>query len=70
MVNPAKTFMPLAFLKRVVDGLVLSKLNVLHVHWTDVSSFPIESLLFPQLSRKGRLGPRMLNTRGVSSFTD
>ena len=56
MINPAKTFMPIEFIMRIVDGLVLNKLNVLHVHWTDVSSFPIESLLFPQLSRLGRLG--------------
>lgn len=56
MINPAKTYMPMPFIKRTVDGLVLNKLNVLHVHWTDVSSFPIESILYPQLSRKGRLG--------------
>ena len=56
MINPAKTFMPMDFIKRTVNGLVLNKMNVLHVHWTDVSSFPIESLLFPQLSRKGRIG--------------
>ena len=28
MINPAKTFMPLEFIKRVVNGLVLNKLNV------------------------------------------
>ena len=56
MVNPAGQFMPVSFLKRVVDGLVLNKMNVLHVHWSDVTSFPIASEKFPQLAEKGKMG--------------
>ena len=55
MVNPAGRFMSVGFLKRVVDGLVVNKMNYLHIHFTDVSSFPIASDTYPQLSRKGRI---------------
>ena len=36
--------MSTAFLKRVVDGLVVNKMNYLHVHFTDVASFPVRNL--------------------------
>jgi hexosaminidase len=55
MVNPAGRFMSVAFLKRVVDGLVVNKMNYLHIHFTDVSSFPIASKTYPQLAQKGRI---------------
>ena len=42
MVNPSIRFMPIAFLERVVDGLALNKMNYLHIHFTDVSSLPVE----------------------------
>ena len=54
--QPAGQFMPVSFLKRVIDGLVLNKMNVLHVHWSDVTSFPIASEKFPQLAEKGKMG--------------
>jgi hexosaminidase len=36
MVNPSIRFMPVPFLKRVVDGLAINKMNYLHIHFTDV----------------------------------
>ena len=55
MVNPAGRFMSVAFLKRVVDGLAMQKMNYLHIHFTDVSSFSVASDKYPQLAAKGRI---------------
>ena len=56
MVNPAGRFMSTTFLKRIVDGLVVNKMNYLHIHFTDVASFPVASEKYPQLANKGRIG--------------
>ena len=45
MVDPAINFMPINFLHRVVDGLTANKMNYLHIHFTDVTSFPVASTL-------------------------
>eukprot|EP01051_Picozoa_sp_SAG22_P014710 SAG22_NODE_1825_length_3505_cov_3.818849_3_plen_122_part_00 len=42
-------------LKRVVDGLVINKMNYMHIHFTDVASFPMASEAFPMLAAKGRM---------------
>jgi hexosaminidase len=56
MINPSGDWMPVSFLKKVVDGLVVNKMNYLHIHFTDVASFPIVSQQYPQLASKGRYG--------------
>ena len=42
LVDCARNFMPVDALKRVVDGLMASKMNRLHLHLTDSQSFPLE----------------------------
>jgi hypothetical protein len=42
MVDLARHFIPLPLIKRTVDGMALSKLNVLHLHLTDAQSFPVQ----------------------------
>lgn len=41
LVDVARHFIPLPLLKRTIDGMVASKLSVLHLHLTDASSFPV-----------------------------
>jgi len=41
MVDVSRHFQPIALLKRCVDAMQLSKLNVLHLHLTDAQSFPL-----------------------------
>jgi N-acetyl-beta-hexosaminidase len=53
LVDTARHFLPLEFLLRVVDGLAAVKMNVLHIHFTDDESFPVQSSTHPDLARKG-----------------
>ncbi len=41
MVDVTRHFVPLTLLKRCVDAMQLSKLNVLHLHLSDAQSFPM-----------------------------
>jgi len=50
LVDTARHFMGIPVLKRIIDGMMLAKLNVLHWHLTDDDSFPMESESFPGLS--------------------
>jgi hypothetical protein len=42
LVDCARNFIPVASLKRVVDALMFTKMNVLHLHLTDSQSFPLQ----------------------------
>jgi hexosaminidase len=61
MITPCITWYSVPALERMVDGMAANKLSVLHVHWTDIASFPIQSEAFPDLA-KGALSPRALYT--------
>lgn len=41
MLDTARNYFPLSVIEKVVDGMAMSKLNVLHLHLTDTTSFPI-----------------------------
>jgi hexosaminidase len=53
MMDTARHFLPIANLKRVVDGASASGLNALHLHLTDAESFPLEVPSLPELAGKG-----------------
>ena len=38
---------------RACAGLALNKMNYLHIHLSDVTSFPVASEMFPELAAKG-----------------
>jgi hexosaminidase len=42
LVDVARNFIPCDNLKLVIDGLMYSKMNVLHLHLTDSQSFPVQ----------------------------
>lgn len=41
MIDTARNYYPIELLKKALDGMAASKLNVLHLHLTDCTSFPI-----------------------------
>jgi hexosaminidase len=51
--DAARHFLPVAVVKRNIDGMVAVKLNVLHWHLTDDQGFRIESKVFPRLQTVG-----------------
>lgn len=53
MVDTARNFFPYDLLEKVVDGLAASKLNVLHLHLTDATSFPIILPKHPEFAEAG-----------------
>jgi hypothetical protein len=53
MIDTGRHFLNLDTIKRAIEGMATLKLNVLHWHILDSSSFPVQSLKFPLLSAKG-----------------
>ena len=49
-------FMPVAVIKRNLDGMEAVKLNVFHWHITDDQGFRLESQVFPKLHTLGSSG--------------
>ena len=56
MIDPARHFLPISLLKRNIDAMELTKLNVLHLHLSDNEGFRIESKVLPALTGKGSEG--------------
>lgn len=56
MIDSSRHFLPLSAIKHTIDGLMFSKMNVLHWHITDEDSFPAEILSHPELSEFGKVG--------------
>ncbi|KAL1505996.1 hypothetical protein ABEB36_005434 [Hypothenemus hampei] len=42
LIDVSRHYFPLNLLKKTVNGMTISKLNVLHLHISDVESFPLE----------------------------
>lgn len=49
--DTSRNFIPLKDIKRTLDGMAATKLNVFHWHATDSHSFPLESKRVPQFTR-------------------
>lgn len=58
MIDTARAFLNVAFIRHIIDGMVANRLNVLHMHLVDAESFPYVSRRFPALSAKGAFSPR------------
>jgi hexosaminidase len=56
MIDSSRHFMPIAVIRRNLDGMAAVKLNVLHWHLSDDQGFRVESKLFPRLQRMGSDG--------------
>ena len=53
LIDATRHFMPVAVIKRNLDGMAAVKLNMLHWHLTDDQGFRIESKIFPRLQTVG-----------------
>ncbi|WEW58348.1 woronin body major protein [Emydomyces testavorans] len=51
MIDTARNFISLKKIFEQIDGMALSKLNVLHWHITDTQSWPIEVRAYPQMTK-------------------
>lgn len=51
LLDTSRNFIPLEDIKRTIDGMAASKMNVFHWHVTDSHSFPLESSRVPQFTR-------------------
>lgn len=51
LIDTARNYLSIAAIKRQIDGMAASKLNVLHWHVTDSQSFPLESTRVPQMAK-------------------
>jgi len=57
LVDSGRHFLPLSFLRHIIDGMVKNKLNVMHWHIVDDTSFPYCSEQFPKLCQNGSYAP-------------
>ncbi|XP_049963384.1 probable beta-hexosaminidase fdl [Schistocerca serialis cubense] len=60
MVDTARNFIPLEALQRTVDAMASNKLNTLHWHLTDSTSFPYLSRALPTMARYGAYSPEQV----------
>ncbi len=51
LIDSVRHFMPIATIKRQLDGMAAAKLNVLHWHLTDDQGWRMESKVFPKLTQ-------------------
>lgn len=57
LLDTARNFIPVEDIKRTLDGMGASKLNVFHWHATDSHSFPLHLPRVPELVRYGAYSP-------------
>lgn len=48
MFDTSRHFLPVELIYRLIDSMIITKLNVLHWHLTDSEAVPIESKAFPR----------------------
>lgn len=53
MLDVGRHLFPMEFIKRLIDGMALNKLNVLHWHLTEDQGWRIEIQKYPQLTKIG-----------------
>ena len=57
LIDTGRQFFPVSDIKRTIDGLSMSKMNVLHWHITEMQSWPLEIPSLPKLTEKIAYSP-------------
>lgn len=60
MIDTARHFIPKPVLMANLDAMAYNKLNVFHWHIVDDQSWPMESLIYPELHKRGAYGPKKI----------
>lgn len=55
MIDTARHYLPMDQIKKIMDGLMYNKMNVLHWHIIDQDNFPMEVPTRPELCSFGKL---------------
>merc|ERR1712048_671531 len=50
MIDTGRRFFPVSLIKNIIDVMSFDKMNVLHLHASDMCRFGVESKLFPELT--------------------
>lgn len=53
MIDTARHYLSIDSIKRNILAMRIAKMNVLHIHFTDSDSFPLEIPGFPEVSEFG-----------------
>lgn len=62
MIDTARHFIPKSVLMANLDAMAYNKFNVFHWHIVDDQSWPMESLVYPLLHKKGAYAPNKIYT--------
>lgn len=62
MIDTSRHFIPKPVLMANLDAMAYNKLNVFHWHIVDDQSWPMESLVYPALHKKGAYAPNKVYT--------
>lgn len=55
MIDTSRHYLPVAQIKKIIDGIMFNKMNILHWHIIDQDSFPMEVPARPELHQYGSL---------------
>jgi hexosaminidase len=70
MLDPARNYLTVDFLKRYIDILASYKMNRLHLHLTDTQNWTVEIKKYPQLTNMSRWPVPADHARGVYTQDD
>jgi len=57
LIDSGRHFLPVPLIERLLDGMAMAKLNVLHWHITEDESWPIASRVHPEFPSRGAHSP-------------
>ena len=54
MIDTSRHFLPVSKLKKIIDSLMFTKMNVLHWHITDAESYPLKLDSYPEIAEASK----------------